>query len=145
MPPPLAYFDTSVVVKRYVQERGAAQARTLLRRHRVLSSAITPVEVTSALCRRRATGELGAGDLAAILARLHADRANWELIDVSQAVLQQAEQLLHRTRLKTLDAIQVASAHATQGLLGNLLPFVTADARQRDAADLLGLDVIWVE
>jgi predicted nucleic acid-binding protein len=141
----LAYFDTSVVVKRYVQERGAARARALLQHRRLLSSAITPVEATSALCRRRATGELAANDFADILARLRADRANWELIDVSQSVLEHAAEVVQRTSLRTLDAVQLASATAVRSLSGHAVPFITADARQRDAAEQLGLDVIWVE
>jgi predicted nucleic acid-binding protein len=40
MRPAWAYFDTSVLLKRYVREDTSAQARALLRRHRFLSSAI---------------------------------------------------------------------------------------------------------
>ena len=32
-----AYFDTSVLVKRYIQEDDSADARGILRRHRVVS------------------------------------------------------------------------------------------------------------
>ena len=42
-----AYFDTSVLVKRYVKEQGSAAARRLLQRYRFLSSAVAPVEVVS--------------------------------------------------------------------------------------------------
>lgn len=45
MPTRWAYFDTSVLVKRYVRERGTARARSLLRRYRFLSSAVVPLEV----------------------------------------------------------------------------------------------------
>ena len=44
-----AYFDTSAVVKRYVLEPGSLQVRRLLRQHDFLSSAITPLEILSAL------------------------------------------------------------------------------------------------
>ncbi|MGH7387624.1 MAG: type II toxin-antitoxin system VapC family toxin, partial [Candidatus Methylomirabilales bacterium] len=53
-----AYFDTSVLVKRYVREPGSRRARVLLRRYRFLSSAIAPLEVISALVRRQSAGEL---------------------------------------------------------------------------------------
>ncbi len=145
MPLAPAYFDTSVVVKRYVQEPGAARARTLLRRHRLLTSAITPVEATSALCRRHATGELAATDFGDILARLREDRDTWELIHVTVGVLEEAEVVVRRTHVRTLDAVQLASARAVRSLSGSPMPFITADARQRDAATLLGLDIVWVE
>jgi predicted nucleic acid-binding protein len=74
MPAPLAYFDTSVLVRRYVREPGAARARMLFRRYRFLSSAIAPVEVMSALSRRRAAGELTERDFRAILSRMQTTR-----------------------------------------------------------------------
>jgi len=142
---PLAYFDTSVVVKRYVAERGAARARALLRQHRLLSSAITPVEALSALCRRRAAGDIAARDFADILARVQKDRTSWHLVNVSGAVLEQAEEIVRRTCLRTLDAVQLASVVTVRGLAEARIPFVTADARQREAAGEFALDVIWVE
>ena len=42
-----AYFDTSALIKRYVSEKGSARVVSLLRRHDLSSSAITPVEVMS--------------------------------------------------------------------------------------------------
>ena len=51
--PDRAYFDTSVLVKRYVREDGSMYARALMRRHRVVSSAVAPLELLSALTRRR--------------------------------------------------------------------------------------------
>lgn len=39
-----AYFDTSVLVKRYVKEVGSLTMRRLLRRFQLLSSSIMPVE-----------------------------------------------------------------------------------------------------
>jgi uncharacterized protein len=139
-----AYFDTSLLVKRYVMERGSSRARTLLRRHRFLSSAIAPVEMLSALCRRRATGELDQRDFAAILSRIQKDRGYWELVEVSPLVLGRAEDLLREVALRTLDAIHVASALTFQTISGIPIPFITSDARQRDAAGQLGVEVVWV-
>lgn len=144
MPPAWAYFDTSAVVKRYVREEGGARARALLRRYRFVSSAVAPVEAVSALCRRRAAGELADAHLAAVIARMRADRAYWELVEVSPLVLARAEELVERTALRSLDAIHMASALLFQAAGGARLPFVTADVRQREAAGALALDVVWV-
>lgn len=144
MPAPWAYFDTSAVVKRYVREEGGARARALLRRYRFVSSAIAPVEAVSALCRRRADGELADRHFAAVLARLREDRAYWELVEVSSLVLARAEELVAGTGLRTLDAIHVASALLFAAASGGRLPFVTADVKQREAAGVSALDVVWV-
>jgi predicted nucleic acid-binding protein len=139
-----AYFDTSVLVKRYVNEQGLMQARTLLRRYRFLSSAIAPVETLSALYRRRQTGDLAERHFTAILSRLRADRPYWELVEVSPPVLLLAEELIATTALRTLDAVHVASALTFLGSSGFRIPFITADERQRQAAGELALEVIWV-
>lgn len=145
MAAPQAYFDTSALIKRYVKERGSETARALLRRFRVLSSAIVTAELMSALGRRRAAGDLGRQALAAILSRLQDDRSSWRLVEVGPPVLSRAEELISTTSLRTLDAIHVASALVFRGGTGLRVPFVTADTRQRSAATGLGLAVMWIE
>ena len=140
-----AYFDSSVLVKRYVSEQGSAAARRLLRRYRFLSSAVAPVEVLSLLSRRCAIGELAQRDLAAIQARLDKDRSYWELVEVSEIVLDRAEELVQSTGLKTLDALHIASARTFQAASSLAIPFITADVRQRKAAETLGMNLMWVE
>jgi len=145
MPPeslPLAYFDTTVLVKRYVSEQGSARARTLLRVYRCLSSAITPLEAVSALHRRRLAGELSRSGFDSILRQLVDDRAYWSLVDVTSAVLDRAETVIRETGVRTLDAIHLASALHVQGAMGpsqHRLSFVTADSVQLQAALRLGL------
>ncbi len=141
---PRAYFDTSVLVKRYIREPGAARARSLMRRYRFLSSVIAPVEAMSAFCRRRAAGELSPLDYAAILRRMRADREYWELVEAAAPVLDRAEELIQQADLRTLDALHLASAMVLRAGAGVNLPFVTADARQRDAARQMELEVVWV-
>jgi predicted nucleic acid-binding protein len=138
------YFDTSVVVKRIVRESGSEMARSLLRRHRAVSSAVMPVEVISALARKRKTGEMTAQTFETIASRMRAERDYWSLIEVNADVLASAEDLVQRTPLRTLDAVHVASALAFRAGAGRQIPFGTADARQRDAAEAAGLEVLWI-
>jgi predicted nucleic acid-binding protein len=127
----LAYFDTSVLVKNYVQEAGSARA--LLRTYSFLSSAVTPVELMSALMRKHSTGELNLQDLTRIVSRIRGDRAYWKLLDVGASVLSQGEELVQKTRMRTLDAIHLASlavfdplrdlsAHLLQQMVGSETP-----------------------
>ena len=139
-----AYFDTSVLVKRYVVEKGSRQARNLLRRHRFVSSVITPLETVSALSRRRAMGEINDKDFASVLVWIRVDRAYWELVEVTASVLGRAEELLQKLPLRTLDALHLASAAAFQSASGIPIRFVTADVRQADAAQDRGMEVIRV-
>jgi hypothetical protein len=140
-----AYFDTSALIKRYVRERGSAQVGSLLRRHDVLSSAITPVEILSALWRRKRDGELSEENFAATLSRVQSERIRWELVEVGGTVLSRAEEIVQGTvPMRALDAIHVASLLAFQAASSIQISFVTGDARQRDTANYLGVGVIWV-
>jgi len=144
MAEPLAYFDTSVLVKRYLDEQGSTRARSLIRNHRVVSSVVAPLEAVSALSRRQAAGLLSEAGFAASRARLLSDRNHWELVDVDERVIERAGELIPSTRLRTLDALHLASAMYFQWRSGNRVPFVTSDALLRDAAKRLSLRIIWV-
>lgn len=144
MPTSWAYFDTSVLVKRYVQETGSSQARTLLRKHRILTSAIAPTEALSALSRRRTLEELTAKHFTETLGRIKADRTYWELVEVSALVLNKAEEVIKQTGLRTLDAIHLASILTFHTASGIHIPFITGDVKQREAAAQVGLNAIWV-
>jgi predicted nucleic acid-binding protein len=140
-----AYFDTSALIKRYVRETGSAQVVALLRRHDLLSSAITPVEIMSALGRRRRDRDLSEEAFNATVNRVRSERLHWELIEVGETVLSRAEEIVQGSvPMRSLDAVHIASLMAFQSASGIRCPFVTGDGRQRDAATFLGLDIIWI-
>ncbi len=103
-----------------------------------------PVELMSALIRRKSRGELEAQALPRILARVQEDRPYWKLVDVGPSVLSRSEELIQRTQMRTLDAIHIASLVTFQAASGLRVPFITSDSRQRDAAGQMNLDVVWI-
>jgi predicted nucleic acid-binding protein len=140
-----AYFDTSAVVKRYVRERGSARVMSLLGEHDFLSSAITLVEVLSALSRKKRDGELSENNFATTLNRIRSERDQWELVEVGEPVLNRAQEIVQgNVPVRALDAIHIASLVTFEAAAGVSVPFITADGRQRDAAKQMKLDVIWV-
>lgn len=137
-----AYFDTSALVKRYIDEAGRREVLQLLRRHACVTSAVLPVELRSALRRRAADGTLDPARMPAILKRIAADRAYWTLVEVGADVLAAAETLVAAHPLRTLDAIHVASAQLFAARVpAPSLIFVSADARQTAAAAAIALAV----
>ena len=136
-----AYFDTSALVKRYVDEPGSLEVRRLLRARRVMSSVLLRVEVLSAPRRRREEAELSARAFARLLRRVEADDASWQLVPVSDEIVAAARSRVLQQSVRTLDAIHLASAEALHRE-GLRIPFVTADARQADSGRAIGLDVV---
>jgi predicted nucleic acid-binding protein len=141
---PWGYFDTSVLMKRYVKENGSSLARSLMRRYQFLSSALCSVEAVSALCRRKNEKELTEKNFEVIASRMNKDRGLWELVELSPLVLTRAEELVQSTGVRTLDAIHLASALTFQAAIGMRIPFITGDETQRHAGEQLHLEVIWV-
>jgi len=134
------YFDTSALVKRYVDEAGRREVLRLLRRNECVTSAVLPVELRSGLRRRAAEGSLEAARLPAILKHVAADRRYWTLIELRADVLAAAETLAATYPIRTLDAIHVASAQlfaARVSMPG--LTFVSADKRQMKTVVAVGL------
>ena len=135
-----AYFDTSALIKRYVDEAGRQEVMRLLRRHQCVTSAVLPVEFRSALGRRAIDGSLDARRVPEILKRFAADREFWALVEVTSEVLRAAEKLVAKHPLRTLDAIHVASAELyADRLAASGLTFVSADTRQTAVAAAVGM------
>lgn len=140
-----AYFDTSALIKRYVDEPGRQEVLRLLRKNQCAVSAVLPVEVRSALRRRVAERTLDAKRVPAILKRLAADRAYWTIVEVSGEVLAMAESLSGVHPLRAPDAIHVASAKLfADRLASQTFTFVSADSRQTDIAEGLGIETRYV-
>ena len=135
-----AYFDTSALIKRYVNEAGRLEVVKLLAKNACVVSAVLPIEVRSALRRRVTEGTLDKDRLPAILKRFTADRAFWTVIEASRDVLAAAETLSAAHPWRALDAIHVASAQlfATR-ISSSAFSFVSADTRQITAAVALGM------
>ena len=132
------YFDTSALIKRYVDEPGRDEVSQLLRKGDCIVSAILPVEVHSALQRRVTDRTLHESQLTAILKRFTADRTFWTFIEVSPEVLGAAESLCATHSLRALDAIHVASAQLFNVRIGSAaFTFVSADVRQTVATAAL--------
>jgi len=140
------YFDTSALVKRYVDESGRREVLQLLRQNECVTSAVLPVELRSGLRRRVAEGSIAAARLPAILKHVAADRPYWTLVEVGTDVLAGAETLVAAHPIRTLDAIHVASAQLfAAGVSMPGLTFVSADKRQTEAAVAVGLVVRHIE
>ena len=140
-----AYFDSSILIKRYIRVNGSDRALALTRQHLIISAAIAPLEMRSALRRVKAEGSLSAKAFQAALKRIETERDKWDLVAITAEILQSAERLTIDLDIRSLDSIHLACALACQFRLGRHLPFVTADLRQKDAAQKLGLEIVSAE
>jgi predicted nucleic acid-binding protein len=125
------FMDTSALGKRYMAEIGSGWTTTQAQPtsgNLVLISDLTTVEVCSALARKQRLKQLSASDGALLRGEFltHVDE-EYLAIPVDGPVLARARDLVARYPLRTLDAVQLASALEATAILGEPLTFVSAD------------------
>ena len=141
------FFDSSALVKRYVWEQGTGWVRSLCAptaANSLLVSVIMPVEIISAVSRRRREGTVTPRAAQAVRLLLHRHlQREYRVIELAAPILQRAQDLLEQQPLRAYDAIQLASALEANArlLAGGLAPliFVAADTRLLTIGTLVGL------
>jgi predicted nucleic acid-binding protein len=127
------FFDTSALAKRYFIETGTAWVRSIVAPssgHVVIVSDLTAVEFTSSLARRVREGEITGVDAVSFETDYLAHHGVEYLpIPLDADVRARARALLKTHSLRTLDALQLASAIEAMTILGEQLTFVSADLR----------------
>lgn len=108
------FFDSSALAKRYVTEKGTAWVQSLTdpaSGNSVYVARITLVELVSAVSRRKRNGDLTPVAAAAALSDVRADFASdYQVIEVTAALVAQAESLAEKHALRGYDAVQLAAA-----------------------------------
>ena len=109
-----AFFDSSALVKRYVQEDGTGWVRRLTRRSPstvIYIARITAVEVTSAVARRRKGRTLTSRKASSILHRFRQHLAGrYTVVEITPALFDDAMRLANAHALCAYDAVQLAAA-----------------------------------
>lgn len=109
-------LDSSALVKAYVAERGTRWVQQLLPAADYLGiAAITRVEVMSAITRREHRRTLTPVEAARARADFWRDLPVFESIPITEAILDQAMNLVEAHGLRGYDAVQLAAALAIDG------------------------------
>ncbi len=140
------YVDTSVMVKRYMNEQGSAATRRFFTvPYLITMSIITLTEVWSAFNRLRRENRVDTVDYDDLVRASIGHWSNYTIVDVHDVLIEQTRPLLERHPLRAADAIQLASAlHANTPLVAAGLPpliFLSADDRLLLAAHAEGLPI----
>lgn len=141
------FFESSGLVKRYVNEVGSAWVRRLTdphAGHQTYIVRITAVEVVSALVRKQPP--IGAASLAAGLRDFQYDSQNqYQVIEVTEPLIAQAMVFAEKHRLRGYDAVQLAAAvrvnqaHLSAGLSAVML--ISSDVPLNAAAQAEGIRI----
>jgi uncharacterized protein len=137
------YLDTSWLVKLYVDELDSAAVRKIVvASSDVVVSDLAYVEFHSAVARRRRERQLTARTASSLVARFRRDWPRRIRVAVSRDVLLRAANLSGKHPLRTLDALQLASALLLADGAPEVPRFGAADARLVAAAAANGLPTL---
>ena len=130
-----AYVDSSALLKRYLEEPDSDEAQQVMdEAGGLVTSRLTTIEVRKGLGRIASPMERG-------LARkvFASDLAGLYIVEIDASICDLAAELTESLKLRSLDAIHVASALMA---LGGNSKFITFDERQARAASAKGLHVL---
>jgi predicted nucleic acid-binding protein len=132
------FFDSSAFVKRYVREEGTDIVLSWCDQATELCiSGIALPEIVSAFCRLLREDRVSPVQYRHLKTMLMADISDAAICDLTPEVIRQSIISLEKNVLRGMDAIHLGSALAL-----NVDLFVSADARQCDAATQAGLRVV---
>jgi predicted nucleic acid-binding protein len=143
------YFDSSALVKRYINETGSAWICGLFDpslKHEAFIAAITPVEIVAAITRRARGRTIVQVDAVTACTQFRADlQTGYQVVELTDALLTQAMSLAEAYALRGYDAVQLAAALAINALcVQNELPpliFISADGELNAVAAGRGLAI----
>lgn len=138
------FLEATAYVKLFVQAPGTDSLIRLLEPledNRKLIAASSPLEVYSAIRRRERAGTIAPEDAAAALESLRQESARTVQQPLNPAVLEAARQLLDRSSLRWVEALQLGAALTARDMFqGANIVFVSASAALLEAAGAEGLE-----
>lgn len=128
-------FDSSAIAKRYKREPGHdAVLELLMIADAVVLAAHCKVEIASSLSRDMHDQAIGLSQFGQALSEVGQDFVDFDVRPISPEIEALAIAAMERHRLRAMDALHIGTAQSARVDL-----FVTADRRQAQAAQAVGL------
>lgn len=142
------FFDSSALVKSYIGETGTDWTRLIVNSEEnvVHVASLTRVEVISALTRRFKRGDIPQAEFDRACLDSKLDMANqFEVIRITDRMIEEAATLAQTRSLRAYDAVQLAAALDTSRIVAQVeaaeVILVSADGELNAAAKAEGLKV----
>lgn len=129
------YFDTSALVKRFVDEPGSAVVDALITEGPTATATVAFAEVHAGLARKRRARELTETAYRSACRQFETEWPAYVRVALRDDVLLLARDLIQRHPLRGFDAIHLASALTLKAALAEDVTFVASDERLLTAAE----------
>lgn len=136
----ILFCDTSALVKLYISEAESETLRPLAEQSEALAvSRIAWAEMMAALARRVREAPADAAVIDQVRECLRADWPAYLVVEVTQALVEQAGEYADIFALRGYDSVQLAAAHMLHSASGKEVRFACFDTRLVKAAATLGM------
>lgn len=142
----MIYFDTSALIKRFVEEKGSALVQSMVQSGEAVATAkIAYAEVFAGLTRKMREGNLAEVQYDLACRQFETDWHAYIRVELNDDLLFLARDLIRRHGLRGFDAVHLASALVLSGAIDEEVSFAAADRRLLRAAAAEGLRAVNVE
>lgn len=138
----VAFWDTSAILSLICSQEFSTQSRRFLRSYpRLVVWWGAPVEISSALARLAAEGDLNGSETIGSWRRWEILKSAARTVSPAERVLELACDIPRHYGLRSLDSFQLAAAFVWCKERPRNRPFVTADAKLAGAAESAGFAI----
>lgn len=129
----VVFFDTSSLLKRYIEEKGSREVDPyFIRENSIWISPVTTLEVNAALKRKIADGSIDYNTYNKAVEYWEQDYRNYLVVPYNEKLIVSALDIIKSHGIKTLDAIQLGSA-----LLSEADISITSDEKMHNTLQTL--------
>lgn len=138
----IVYFDTSALVKLYVDEPRAKPARDAAKAADVIvTSMLTYAEMRSAFARKRRFGEITLDQLGCFKEEFETDWNTFDIVGIEETIVRRAGDFAENYLLKGFDAVHLATADSLGRRFGDIT-FACFDTELSRAASACGMTLL---
>ncbi len=136
------YFDSSALIKHYIEEDGSDQVdRLFAAKHPLITSALTYAEMYAVLHRLRRANAMSGSVLQRLCVAVEDDWQEFSVVEFHEEIRQKIPVLCKAFPLRGCDAVHLASALSIADR-GARLQFICADRKLLNAAQDAGLTIV---
>lgn len=137
------YFDTSALIKRYINEPGTENIRAWIRAANAMATGLlTRAETTAGLTRLQNRGIITQEDYRQALDQFRLDWSSYHRIAINEELIARADFLACQHGLRGYDAVHLAAALIWQEALMLPVTLATYDQELASAARKSGLKIM---
>ena len=134
------YFDTSALIKAYIEEEGSKQVKSIINSAgEIFVTSITSLECHSTIRRLLLEKSITEISYNILRKKIYRDFEDFSIIPFSTKIEELAKNYIHQFQLKTLDSIQLASCVS---VVADISSFVLCDGKLYSCAKKLEMEVI---